>query len=194
VVDVPASPPEPEPEAPKTPPPKPKGSSRLRREPVAAAPSGGAGKAIVAIILFLLPAVGAGVFWKLRSGAMKNLMVKLGTFGAKGLHKLYLKLSGKAAPAPPPEEEKEEKKDESSTAPKPDPAADKAEREADEKKITRTWEELNLQKRKLRERETGDPDNPELEPWRKRVKELEEELERLQTAYAKAFGQRYKLE
>ena len=50
------------------------------------------GKAILALVFFFLPLVGGGAFWKLREAGLKNVVTKLGTFGSKGLHKVYLTL------------------------------------------------------------------------------------------------------
>lgn len=191
--EPPPPPPEPAPEAAV---PTKKIASRIRRgegaaAAVAAPAATGMGKVVLAAILMLLPFGGGVAFWKLRDKALKNVVTKLGAFGAKGFLQLHARITKKEPPPPPKEEKKEEKKDESSN--KTGPVDDPEQRAADEKKILDVVQDLHRQKRSLKEKEVGDPNNPELEPWRQKVKELEDKLENLQVAYEKAYGSRFKI-
>lgn len=201
VVVNPPEPPAPPPEEPEAPPPPPPAAEvptkkRPRRGDAssAAAPvpaTTGTGKVILAAILMLLPFGGGAAFWKLRAGPLKNVVAKLGAFGAKGFAQIHARLTKKDAPPPAPEQ-KEEKKDEPEK--KTGPVDDPEQRKADEGKIIETLNDLNRQKRSLKEKEVLNPNDPELEPWRQKIKELEEKLTRLKDDYKKAYGAEFKLE
>jgi len=60
----------------------------------------GIGRIVVASFLLLLPVVGGGAFWNLREGSLKAMMEKLGTFGSRGLKKIYSKFRQEPAAVP----------------------------------------------------------------------------------------------